>query len=69
VRATGVAISCGISSAVLGGTAPLVATLLFAAAGASAVPVCVAAIAVAAAVAIARAPETAFAGLEQRGRP
>ncbi len=59
VRATGIGLAYGISSAVVGGTAPLVAALLSRDAHPAAVPAYLAVWAVAALVAIVRSPETA----------
>lgn len=59
VRATGIGLAYGISSAVVGGTAPLVATLLSRHAAPAAVPAYLAVWALAALVAVVRSPETA----------
>jgi MHS family proline/betaine transporter-like MFS transporter len=63
VRATGVAVTYGVASAVFGGTAPLVATLLADASLSWAVPGYVATMAVLACAAVVTAEETAFGEL------
>jgi MHS family proline/betaine transporter-like MFS transporter len=63
VRATGVALTYGVATAVFGGSAPLIATLLVVGGVAWAVPAYVAAVAVLALAAAVRADETAFSGL------
>jgi MHS family proline/betaine transporter-like MFS transporter len=60
VRATGVALTYGVASAVFGGTAPLIATLLTDAGNAWAVPASLAATALLALTAAVTARETAF---------
>jgi MHS family proline/betaine transporter-like MFS transporter len=59
VRATGLGLAYGIGSAVVGGTAPLVATALARNAPTAAVPTYLAAWALAALIAVIRSPETA----------
>jgi MHS family proline/betaine transporter-like MFS transporter len=63
VRATGVALTYGVASAVFGGTAPLIATLLTGAGQTWAVPASLAATALLGLVAAVTARETAFARL------
>lgn len=63
LRATGVAFTFGVASAVVGGTAPLVATLLAARLPDIAVPSYLVGLAALASFAAWRAPETAFADL------
>jgi MHS family proline/betaine transporter-like MFS transporter len=63
VRASGVALTYGLATALFGGSAPLIATLLVVAEAAWAVPAYVAAVAVLALAAAVRAEETAFSGL------
>jgi hypothetical protein len=63
MRATGVAVTYGVATAVFGGTAPLVATLLADAGAIWAVPGYVATMAVLACVATVTAEETAFGEL------
>jgi MHS family proline/betaine transporter-like MFS transporter len=60
VRATGVAVTYGVSTAVFGGTAPLVASLLAGAGAAWAIPVYLTVVALLALVAAVTARETAF---------
>ena len=63
VRATGVALTYGMATAVFGGTAPLIATLLVATDLAWAVPVYLAVVALLALAAAVKARETAFSSL------
>jgi len=58
VRATGIGLAYGVSSAVIGGTAPVLATVLSRQASAVLVPLYLAAWAIAALVAVLRSPET-----------
>ena len=64
VRATGVAATYGLSTALFGGTAPLVATMLAGADASWVIPIYVAVIAVLALLAAWRADETAFRPFE-----
>jgi MHS family proline/betaine transporter-like MFS transporter len=63
VRATGVALTYGLATALFGGTAPLIASLLVVADAVWTIPVYVAAVAVLALVAAVRSSETAFGRL------
>jgi MHS family proline/betaine transporter-like MFS transporter len=65
VRATGTAVTYGLATSLLGGTAPLVATLLAGVGLGWPVPVLVAAVAVLAGLATARGAETAFTELRR----
>ncbi|MBB2940656.1 MFS family permease [Actinoplanes lutulentus] len=60
VRATGVAVTYGVATAVFGGMAPLIAVLMANAGAANAVPIYLVAAAVAGTIAALTAPETAF---------
>jgi MHS family proline/betaine transporter-like MFS transporter len=66
VRATGMSLTVGLGSALLGGTAPLLAQLLVGATGVAGVGLYVAAVALVAVVGLLRWPETAFAPLPER---
>jgi MHS family proline/betaine transporter-like MFS transporter len=63
MRTTGIALTYGLATAVFGGTAPLVATLLVGAGAAWVIPAYLATVAGFAFVAVARADETAFLDL------
>jgi MHS family proline/betaine transporter-like MFS transporter len=68
-RATGTAVTYGMSTSLLGGPAPLAATVLVALGLAWSVPVLIAVVAVLAALAAFRADETAFADLPRGASP
>jgi MHS family proline/betaine transporter-like MFS transporter len=65
VRATGLALTAGLSTALVGGTAPLVDQVLFKATGSASAPALYTTVVAAAALAALRSwPESAFAPLD-----